>query len=171
MNYRDKICSLVGIVLNAVENEQSSNFILDNNIAYDVSKELLYELDANFEYQDGDSFDELLGCHDILSLCVICDEYGDVRYTLQPVYDEDGMTYPDEDSEVIFIQDSLYDCIDEDVFDGQVAILIDDKEEFDRVISELNYSNSEECNGDCVNCILHKDTDDEDYEKKLRKIQ
>jgi hypothetical protein len=167
MNYRDKICSLVGIVLKSIENEQSTSLILDAEVCYDVSKELLYVLDANFEYQDRNDFDELLAENDILSLCVICSKDGNVRYTLQTAFDDDGMTYPDEDSRVIYIQDSLYDCIDTDVFEGQVAILIDDEEEFNRIIEALKEEDYEECNHDCANCKLHEDTDDEDYEKEI----
>jgi hypothetical protein len=167
MDYKFKIDKIIGLILQGNELEISMNFILDSDIAYDISKELLYELDANFEYQDGDSFDELLEANDILSLCVICSKDGIVRYILQPVCDNDGMTYPDEDSNIIYIQDSLYDCIDTDVFDGQVAILIDEEEEFNRIIEALKEEDYEECNHDCANCKLHEDTDDEDYEKEI----
>jgi len=163
MDYKLKLDQIIGLILNAVENEQSVNLILENNIAYDVSKELLYVLDANFEYQDGNDFDKLLEENEILSLCMIFSEDGDVRYMLQPACNNDGMTYPDEDSEIIYIQDSLYDCIDEDVFDGQIAILVDSEEEFNRIIEALK--DDDECNGDCCNCSLQND--DEDYEKEI----
>jgi len=162
MDYKFKIDKLIGLILDSVENEQNTNLILDSSIAYDVSKELLYKFNANFEYQDGNSFDELLKENDVLSLFTTCSEDGRVRHFLGTVFDEDGNTYPDEDSEVIFIQDSLYDCIDTDVFEGQIGILIDNEEEFKRIVEALR---EDECDGDCDNCTLHDD--DEDYEKEI----
>jgi len=164
MNYKEKIDKIIGIILNSVENELSSNLILDSEIAYDIAKELLYKFDANFEYQDSNIFDELLEENDILSLFTTCSEDGKVRHFLGTIFDNDGMTYPDEDSDIIYIQDSLYDCIDTDVFEGQVSILVDDVEEFKNIVKALKEDENEECDSDCSNCPYN---DDEDYEKEI----
>ena len=136
MNYKDKINTFIKIIMESIEFETSIKIILDADLSYDIAKEIYYNNKSLFKGYTEDEFDNTLNGNNILSLCVLCSSDGKVKLFLEEVFDCKGNTLVDNDSAYIFIQDDLYDCVDTSVFDGQVAVLIEDKESFDKVIGE-----------------------------------
>ena len=65
---------------------------------------------------------------------------------------DNGETYGDEASDIVFVQDEIVDCLDLDAFDCEVVIL--EEMEDDEI--------SEECFEDCSNCPYAEDYDEEE---------
>lgn len=141
MNYKEKVNAYTDTIKEAIKSKVSIQMIMNNNLAYDVTKELYYDNKYRhmFKYYTEDMFDKLLAEYDILSVCVLHSIDGTVKLFLQEVFNAEGYTLPDSDSEFIFIENELYDCVDTKAFDGLVA-----------VISENDDSEYTEC--DCENC-------------------
>lgn len=150
--YTNKVNEIVGLLLEAEEQEVNLQVILDSDLAYDVAKELQYTLGKEFCMDSEDDFEIDLNENDILGVAVSVYEDGEVEYFLQPVMNDDGETYGDEVSDIVFVQDEIVDCLDLDEFHCEVVIL--EEMENDEV--------SEECNQDCDNCPYNEDIDQEE---------
>lgn len=152
MNYKEKVIEIVGLLLEAEEQEVNLQVILDSDLAYDVAKELQYTLGKEFYMDSEDDFEIDLNENDILGVAVSVYEDGEVEYFLQPVMNEDGETYGDEVSDIVFVQDEIVDCLDLDEFRCEVVVLEESEDD------EL----TEECNQDCDNCPYNEDIEDEE---------
>jgi hypothetical protein len=164
INYKQRIDTYTGVILKAIECEQSIQLILDSSIAYDVAKELYYMNKSKFEYYTEDMFDELLAENDILSVCVLNSSDGKVRLFLQEVFDVEGNTMEDEDSDFILIEENLLDCVDIKAFECIVGVICEenqasyesDDEDIDDLLEELTEEVISEIREDerCVHCII-----------------
>lgn len=150
--YINKVNEIVGLLLEAEEQEVNLEVILDSDLAYDVAKELQYTFGKKFCMDSEDDFEIDLSENDILGVAVSVYEDGEVEYFLQPVMNDNGETYGDEASDIVFVQDEIVDCLDLDAFDCEVVIL--EEMEDDEI--------SEECFEDCSNCPYAEDYDEEE---------
>lgn len=176
-DYKQRVDKYVGVVLQAIECEQSIQLIMDSSLAYDVSKELYYIDKSKFEDYTEDMFDELLAENDILSVCVVNSSDGSVRLFLQEVFDMKGNTLPDEDSDFILIEENLLDCIDTSVYECVVGVIcesdktdeeiVDNEEDelenlFEELVDDImqdildNEDNSEFCLHCCVKDVIQE---------------
>lgn len=160
MDYKERVKAYTDTVKEAIKSEVSIQVILNSELAYDVTKELYYDNKYRhmFKYYTEDMFDKLLAEYDILSVCIFSSSDGSIKLFLQEVFNTKGDTLPDSDSEFIFIEDELYDCIDTKAFDGLVAVII----EHDR---ESEYT---EC--DCDNCKFNEEISEENEEENLFEV-
>lgn len=112
MNYKDKVDKIVGLLLENEEFETNCEVILDSELAYDVAKELYYKLDKYFLIEEKDQFEKDLKENDILGVALLVHGDGQAEYFLQRIMSDEGETYPDEITQVLYIQDDLLDCVD-----------------------------------------------------------
>lgn len=159
-DYKEKVDRLVGLLLDCEELEMNCELILDSETAYDVAKELYYELDKYFLIEEIDQFEKDLKDNDILGVALLIHSDGEVEYFLQPVMDDEGETYGDDLTDVVYIQDNLMDCVDINEFVKADKFIIKD---FDDSSDE---DISDEC--DCCSCCDKCDyEEDEDYETEI----
>lgn len=112
MNYKEKVDKLVGHLLKSEEKGIDCQLVLDSELAYDVAKELLYKFDKPFVIEEEDEFEKDLKENDILGVALSVYKDGEIMYFLQPVMTDEGETYEDEITEILYIQDDLLDCVD-----------------------------------------------------------
>lgn len=153
-DYKEKVDRLVGLLLDCEETEMNCELILDSELAYDVAKELYYELDKYFLIEEIDQFEKDLKDNDILGVALLIHSDGEVEYFLQPVMDDEGETYGDDLTDVVYIQDNLMDCVDINEFVKADKFIIKDSDD------SSDEDISDEC--DCCSCC-----DKCDYEEDL----
>lgn len=166
MDYKEKVNAYTDTVKEAIKSEISIQVILNSELAYDVAKELYYDdkYKHRFEEYTEDMFDELLAENDILSVCVLNSSDGKVRLFLQEVFDVEGNTMEDEDSDFILIEENLLDCVDIKAFECIVGVICEenqasyesDDEDIDDLLEELTEEVISEIREDerCVHCII-----------------
>ena len=154
MLYKEKVDKIVGLLLDCEELEMNCELILDSETAYDVAIELYYILGKYFLIEEIDQFEKDLKDNDILGVVLLIHSDGEVEYFLQPVMDDEGETYGDDLTDVVYIQDNLMDCVDINEFVKADKFIIKD---FDDSSDE---DISDEC--DCCSCC-----DKCDYEEDL----
>jgi len=104
-------------------------------------------------YYDSDKeLEDIIDDNDILQITkIVCEDCGEETYFIEEVFDEEGYTIPDDRLIYTYVDECLLDCIEYTALDTEiipVEIEYDEDEEF-------------ECDGDCDNCMLN-DEDDED---------
>jgi hypothetical protein len=138
MNYKERVDKLVGLLLRCEELEQNCEVILDSELAYDVAKELYYKLDKYFLIEEQDQFEKDLKENDILGVALLIHSDGMVEYFLQPVMNDEGDTYEDQLTDVLYIQDDLIDCVDINEFKIADKFIISE-DEIDNIYCDCKY--------------------------------
>lgn len=148
--------NLKTFVKNVITNsEDSLNFILDTDSIIEITEELLEE-GIEFVEFDYDEFLDIADENDILSLAKNTYEDGTQEYFVDGVFGNNGVTLMDE-SDYVYIDSDLLDCVDISKFSGTV-IEISDEEEDDCECCHCSECEdeegdlSDECLGDCQSC-------------------
>jgi hypothetical protein len=172
MEYSERVYRLTGLLLDAEENYESIELILDADLAYDVAVTLQDELGKDFfNESEEDDFDYLLKNHDILGITVA--RYDNkITYFLEEV-NYNGLTLESE-MDSYYIQDYLLDCLDLDRLHGDKYIIkefedSDEEDELEELFEELTCEvlqdvlDNEDCEDFCLHCAI-KDAIQEAYE-------
>jgi hypothetical protein len=140
MEYKDKIGSLVGLLIQAEEKNERIELILDSDMAYDVAIELQDELGKRFYYEcETDDFDYLLEHEDILSIATSRDEEGILYFLSETKY---GDITLESEADAFFIHENVVDKLDTDRLIGEIVVLKesdvpDEAEEMDELVEYL----------------------------------
>jgi len=136
-----------------LNSEESGTVFIGDGIEIGETVLELMEDGVQFCEADFDYVENLIEENDILAIAKNIYEDGEIEYFIEKVFSKDGETLED-DSDIVFIDSDLADCIDIKKFSGMVMLV------------ECTYENDseEECNYDCDNCEY---SDDEDYEKEI----
>ena len=124
MNYKEKVDILTEILLEAEENHESVELILDADLAFDVAVTLQDELGKRFCEED--EFDYLLEHSDILSLAITRDEFGTLYFLSEAIYE--GITLESE-ADTFYIHENVYDKLDTDRLMGDIIVLKESDDE------------------------------------------
>ena len=135
MNYIEKVDKLIGIMLEAEENHESVELILDADLAFDVAVTLQDELGKRFCEED--DFDYLLEHSDILSLAITRDKFGALYFLSEAIYE--GVTLESE-ADTFYIHENVYSRLDTDRLLGDIIIL----KELDNADEDVEYTMEDE---------------------------
>jgi hypothetical protein len=139
-----------------LNSEVNVGFIAETEDILEVA-EYLMEDGITLYYDSEKEIDEIIDNNEILQITkIVCEDCGEETYFIEEVFDEYGYTIPDDELVFTYVDEDLLDCIEYTALDTDIVPV------------EIEYEDEEpECNGDCDNCMLHEDTDDEDYEKEI----
>lgn len=152
------------------------SFYVESELADILVDDILESDEAFFEEHDLEYIDDCIQYEDIVFVSRNVYDDGTREWFIEPLYHTDDCVQYDNESDVIFIQDEILDCIDIDKLHGKIASLKETEDLLDIYDDSLSdilvnkYEDEEEiC--ECEYCQGFDDGYSEGYANALRMMR